>query len=69
MRGRARDIRAHWPRRVVGTLVPFEVSINGQWLDMAGNATDPVGDHVGFATCSFTGSNGDYIVLQGILNL
>jgi hypothetical protein len=55
--------------KVVGTLVPFEVSINGQWLDMAGNAADPVGDHVGFATCSFTGSYGDYVVLVGLLSI
>jgi hypothetical protein len=57
--------------KVVGTLVPFEVSINGEPLQLVGggNAADNVGDHVGFATCSFTGSNGDYVVLVGLLNL
>jgi hypothetical protein len=55
----------------VGTLVPFAISINGQPLELVGgsHAADAVGDQVGFATCSFTGSNGDYVVLQGILNL
>jgi hypothetical protein len=56
----------------VGTLVPFAISINGQPIQTVGNyqaAADAVGDNVGFATCSFTGSNGDYVVLQGILNL
>ena len=55
----------------VGTLIPFAISINGQPLEQAsfGHAADAVGDNVGFATCSFTGTNGDYVELQGILNL
>ena len=55
----------------VGTLIPFAISINGEPLEVAsfGHAADAVGANVGFATCSFTGSNGDYVVLQGILNL
>ena len=57
--------------KVVGTLVPFEVSINGQPLQLVGgsNAADAVGDKVGFATCTFTWANGDYVVLVGLLNL
>jgi hypothetical protein len=55
--------------KVVGTLVPFKVSINGQLLQFEGKAADPIEDHVGLATCSFTGSNGDYVVLEGILSL
>ena len=54
--------------KIVATLVPFRISVNGQPLEAPGNAAEPVSDHVGFATCSFTGSNGDYFVLEGPLN-
>ena len=54
---------------VVGTLTPFRVSVNGQPIEFVGKAAEPVDDHVGLATCSFTGSNGDYFVLEGLLNL
>jgi hypothetical protein len=52
-------------------LVPFEYSRNGgPWILLVGDgAIDGVGDNVGFTTCSFTGSNGDYFVLVGLLNL
>jgi hypothetical protein len=55
----------------VGVLVPFEYSRNGgPWILLVGDgAIDGVGDNVGFTTCSFTGSNGDYFVLVGLLNL
>jgi len=57
--------------KVVGVLVPFEYSRNGgPWILLVGDgAIDGVGDNVGFTTCSFTGSNGDYFVLVGLLNL
>ena len=55
--------------KVVGTLVPFQLSINGEPIQLVGNAADPLDEHVGLATCSFTGSNGDYVVLRGLLNL
>lgn len=55
--------------KLVGTLVPFQVFINGQLESAQTAADEAVGDHVGFATCSFTGSNGDYVVLIGLLNL
>jgi hypothetical protein len=55
--------------KVVGTLVPFEVSINGEPLQLVGNADDALSGSVGLSTCSFTGSNGDYVVLVGLLNL
>ena len=54
--------------KVVGTLIPFEFFDNGVLVDQEGNA-EPLREHVGFATCSFTGSNGHYIVLVGLLNL
>ena len=55
----------------VGVLVPFQYSRNGgPWILLVGDgAIDGVGDNVGFTTCSFTGSNGDYFVLVGLLNL
>jgi hypothetical protein len=53
--------------KVVGTLVPFQVSVNGQPIQFVGNTPDQLEDR--FATCSFTGSNGDYFVLVGLLNL
>ena len=54
----------------VGTLIPFEVTVNGIRQDLVGAPQDDaVGSNVGFATCSFTGSNGDYVVLVGLLNL
>ena len=55
--------------KVVGTLIPFAFSDNGVWIDLEGNAEGPLSDHVGLATCSFTGSNGHDIVLVGLLNL
>jgi hypothetical protein len=55
--------------KVVGTLVPFRASVNGQPLQLVGHAADALEDHHGLATCSFTGSNGDIFVLEGILNL
>lgn len=57
--------------KMAGALVPFRISINGEWLPSASfeAAADAVEANVGFATCSFTGSNGDYVVLVGLLNL
>ena len=55
--------------KVVGTLIPFQVSVNGQPLELVGNAAKALEAHHGLATCSFTGSNGDYFVLVGVLNL
>jgi hypothetical protein len=55
--------------KVVGTLVPFRVSVNGQPVQLVGDAADALEEHHGLATCSFTGSNGDYFVLEGVLNL
>ena len=54
---------------VVGTLVPFRASLNGVPLQLVGDAAGALEDHHGLATCSFTGSNGDFFVLEGILNL
>jgi hypothetical protein len=53
----------------VGTLVPFQVFINGQLQSIDTAADDALAAHVGLATCSFTGSNGDFVVLVGLLNL
>jgi hypothetical protein len=55
--------------KVVGTLVPFRASVNGQPIQLVGDVADALEDHLGLATCSFTGSNGDFFVLEGILNL
>jgi hypothetical protein len=54
---------------VVGALVPFRASLNGQPLQFTSHADDALEDHHGLATCSFTGSNGDFFLLEGILNL
>ena len=55
--------------KVVGTLVPFRVSVNGQPLQLESHPADALEDDHGLATCSFKWSNGDFFVLEGILNL
>lgn len=55
--------------KVVGTLVPFRAFVNGQPIQLVGDAADALEDHHSLATCSFTGSNGEFWVLEGILNL
>jgi hypothetical protein len=55
--------------KVVGTLVPFRASVNGQPLQLVSNAADALEGQHGLATCSFTGSNDEFWVLEGILNL
>jgi len=55
--------------KLAATLIPFEYSINGQPFDQQGNAEEPVGENVGFTTCTFTASNGLFVVLVGVLNL
>jgi hypothetical protein len=53
--------------KVVGTLVPLQITVNGEPLPLV---TSSPGEHVpGQATCSFTGSNGDFVVLVGVLRL
>jgi len=55
--------------KVVGTLVPFRASVNGVPIPLVSNAAGNLEAHHGLATCSFTGSNGERWVLEGILNL
>ena len=55
--------------KVVGTLVPFRASVDGQPLQLVSNAADALEGQHGLATCSFTGSNGEFWVLEGILSL
>ena len=53
-----------------GTLIPFAISINGSWVEFQGvGAYDAVSESIDLATCSFTGANGDEIVIVGILNI
>jgi hypothetical protein len=54
-----------------GTLIPFAISINGVWLQFEGlgDPYDALSGSLDLSTCSFTGSNGDYVVLIGILNI
>jgi hypothetical protein len=52
-----------------GTLITFAYSVNGDWFDQPGAAEAPVGQHVGFTTCTFTAANGFPVVLVGVLNL
>ena len=52
-----------------GTLITFAYSVNGVLFDQQGMAEEPVGEHVGYTTCTFTASNGLPVVLIGVLNL
>ena len=53
-----------------GTLIPFAISIDNVWFDPQGvGAYGSLADHVTMSTCTFTATNGAFIVLVGILNL
>jgi hypothetical protein len=52
-----------------GTLVPQAMWINGVQIEFVGAAYDPLSANHTLATCTFTGTNGDYVVLVGILNI
>jgi hypothetical protein len=54
---------------VVGTMVPFQVYVNGSLQTIPTGAADAVGSQHGLSTCSFTGSDGSQVVLIGILNV
>jgi hypothetical protein len=53
----------------VATLITFAYAVKGEWFDQPGDAEEPVGEHVGFTTCTFTAANGFSVVLVGVLNL
>jgi len=52
-----------------GTMVPFQVYVNGVLQSIDTGADDALADHLGLSTCSFTGSDGTQVVLIGVLNL
>src|SRR5262245_51230695 len=53
----------------VGTMVPFQVYVNGSLQTISTGAANAVGSQHGLSTCSFTGSDGSQVVLIGILNV
>ena len=56
--------------KVVGTLVPFRAWVNGEPIQLVTDAMAlALEAHHGLATCSFTGSNGDFFMLEGVLNI